>query len=56
MNYSQYIDIFQGKNLKKYKNITKNKKTIVFDLDETIGSFHEVYNLFTLLKKIEKDE
>ena len=56
MTNSQHIDIFQGENLKKYKNITKSKKYIVFDLDETIGSFSEVYSLFLKLKTIEQEE
>ena len=53
---SKHIDIFKGENLKKYKNITKSKKYIVFDLDETIGSFSELYSLFLKLKNIENEQ
>ena len=53
---SKHIDIFKGENLKKYKHITKTRKYVVFDLDETIGSFSEVYSLFLKLKTIEQEE
>ena len=37
-------------------NMNHISKVVVFDLDETIGSFSELYSLFTKLKNIEQEE
>jgi len=44
------IHIYKGKGLKLMKTETKNVKTFVFDLDETIGHFSEIYILFQFIE------
>jgi hypothetical protein len=48
------IQIYKGKGLKKNNN-TEGTKTFVFDLDETIGSFSELYILFKCIEYIKTD-
>jgi len=48
------IQIYKGKGLKKTNN-TEGTKTFVFDLDETIGSFSELYILFKCIEYIKTD-
>ena len=51
-NKDKYIKIYKGKAF-SYRDKTpskKNKKVIVFDLDETIGSFGELYILWNILQ------
>ena len=49
------VHIYKGKGLKLMKNETKNTKTFVFDLDETIGHFSEIYILFQLIEHIQSN-
>ena len=44
------VHIYKGKGLKLMKTETKNAKTFVFDLDETIGHFSEIYILFQFIE------
>lgn len=46
------VHIYKGKGLKLMKTETKNVKTFVFDLDETIGHFSEIYILFQFIDHI----
>jgi len=48
------IQIYKGKGLKKTNN-SDGVKTFVFDLDETIGSFSELYILFKCIEYIKTD-
>jgi len=47
------VHIYKGKGLKLMKTETKNTKTFVFDLDETIGHFSEIYILFQFIEHIQ---
>jgi hypothetical protein len=47
------VHIYKGKGLKLMKTETKNVKTFVFDLDETIGHFSEIYILFQFIEHIQ---
>lgn len=51
---SSNIQIYKGKGLKKTNN-NDGVKTFVFDLDETIGSFSELYILFKCIEYIKTD-
>ena len=48
-----HVNIYKGRGLKLMKNETKNAKTFVFDLDETIGHFSEIYILFQFIEHIQ---
>lgn len=47
------INIYKGKGLKLRKYKQKCKKIFVFDLDETIGHFSEIYRLFQFIEIME---
>lgn len=47
------VHIYKGKGLKLMKTETKNTKMFVFDLDETIGHFSEIYILFQFIEHIQ---
>jgi hypothetical protein len=47
------VHIYKGKGLQLMKTETKNAKTFVFDLDETIGHFSEIYILFQFIEHIQ---
>jgi len=47
------INIYKGKGLKLRKYKQKCKKIFVFDLDETIGHFSEIYILFQFIEHIQ---
>lgn len=49
----EHVKIYKGKGLKLRKNETKNIKIFVFDLDETIGHFSEIYVLFQFIQHIQ---
>lgn len=49
-----HVNIYKGKGLKLMKTETKNIKTFVFDLDETIGHFSEIYILFQFIEDIQR--
>ena len=49
-----YIKIHKGKGLKKINN-NEGMKIFVFDLDETIGSFSELYILFKCIEYMKTD-
>ena len=53
---SQYINIYNSKYAKKIilPNQLKLNKVIVFDLDETLGSFNELTQLWICLEKIKE--
>jgi len=48
------IQLYKGRGLKKTKN-NEGTKIFVFDLDETIGSFSELYILFKCIEYIKTD-
>ena len=48
------IKIYKGRGLKKTNN-NEGTKTFVFDLDETIGSFSELYILFKCIEYVKTD-
>jgi len=48
------IKIYKGRGLKKTNN-NENMKIFVFDLDETIGSFSELYILFKCIEYMKTD-
>lgn len=50
-----HVNIYKGKGLKLMKTETKNIKTFVFDLDETIGHFSEIYILFQFIEDIQRN-
>ena len=54
MDSNNFITIHKGKGLKKTNN-NDGTKTFVFDLDETIGSFSELYILFKCIEYIKTD-
>ena len=49
------IQIHKGRGLKKNNQNNDGIKTIVFDLDETIGSFSELYILFKCIEYIKNE-
>ena len=49
-----HIKIYKGKGLKLHKKEKKNMKVFVFDLDETIGHFSEIYILFQFIEMLKK--
>ena len=51
---SSTIQIYKGRGLKKTNN-NEGAKTFVFDLDETIGSFSELYILFKCIEYVKTD-
>ena len=51
---SSTIQIYKGRGLKKINN-NEGAKTFVFDLDETIGSFSELYILFKCIEYVKTD-
>ena len=48
-----HVNIYKGKGLKLKKSETKKMKIFVFDLDETIGHFSEIYILFQFIQYIQ---
>ena len=48
----EHVNIYKGKGLKLKKNETNNTKIFVFDLDETIGHFSEIYILFQFIQQL----
>ena len=56
MNPDESVIINKGKGLKRNKNNTELKKIFVFDLDETIGSFSELYNIFKYFEYLQQKE
>jgi len=57
MNIDKYIKIHKGRTLAPMEEIyvsektEKNGKVIIFDLDETIGSFSDLYTLWKTIEK-----
>lgn len=51
-----HVKIYKGKGLKLHKKEKKNMKVFVFDLDETIGHFSEIYILFQFIEILEKQK
>ena len=51
-----HVKIYKGKGLKLHKTEKKNMKVFVFDLDETIGHFSEIYILFQFIEILEKQK
>ena len=51
LNENRYLKIYEGQCYKK-KYQKRYQKIIVFDLDETIGSFGDLYILWSGLQKI----
>jgi len=52
---TEIITIYKGKGLYKSKHRTNARKYFVFDLDETIGSFSEMYILFKCLQAVQEE-
>ena len=55
MELTNYIQIYKGRGLKKNNQNNDGIKTFVFDLDETIGSFSELYILFKCIEYIKTE-
>lgn len=52
VNNTNYLDIYKGKGLHKNLKKTNTPKIFVFDLDETIGSFSDLYILFKCIENM----
>ena len=52
---SDNFSLYKGKGLQRKHYKTDGKKTFVFDLDETIGSFSDLYILFKCIENIQKE-
>ena len=56
MDMSDCIQVYKGDYFQKNSNKQTNKKVVVFDLDETLGSFLELNILFNTLDYVLQDE
>ena len=54
-NSNDNFSLYKGKGLQTKHYKTDGKKTFVFDLDETIGSFSDLYILFKCIENIQKE-
>ena len=52
----EHFTIYQGSALELNHHKTKKKNVFVFDLDETIGSFAELYHLFQCIQYIQDQQ
>lgn len=52
-DHTELIEIYKGKYFAKHKK-SRAKKTVVFDLDETLGSFVDLEILWSLIKRYNK--
>ena len=52
-NPNELIEIYKGKYFSKYKK-SRAKKVMVFDLDETLGSFVDLEILWSLIERYTK--
>ena len=52
----EHFTIYQGNALEVNYHKTKKKHVFVFDLDETIGSFAELYHLFQCIQYIQEQQ
>jgi len=55
MNENKFIKLYKGRNFAPIQEIyhsekNKNRKVIIFDLDETLGSFSDLYILWKILE------
>ena len=53
-NSDNYMDVYKGKGLYTKHIKTNTSKIFVFDLDETIGSFQDLYILFKCIENLNK--
>ena len=56
MSSDESIIVHKGKGLKCSKDSKDSNKIFVFDLDETIGSFSELYNMYKTLEFLKQNE
>jgi hypothetical protein len=54
--YSKHVSVFRGKLFSKLKNPIHFSKVIVLDLDETIGSFQDLFILWRFIENQKKQE
>jgi hypothetical protein len=56
MNDVDVVSVYRGSGLRQRDAPSRREKHFVFDLDETLGSFSDLYLLYTCLDEINKEE